>query len=177
LLPKPHARDIETTLKSYQRLVREASDDEMTAILQKLYKKVWEPVEQAFPVHTNRVIISSDGQLNFLSFATLLDPEKAFVAEKYTIQYVTSGRDLLREPEPMQNRHVIVMADPKFDTDIQPASANLPVEGTGILRGAEKRDLEDLTFERLEGTQKESAQLMLKLSNGAGKPSLSSERT
>jgi hypothetical protein len=63
----------------------------MEAILQKLYSEVWEPVEQAFPVHTNRVIVSPDGQLNFLSFTMLLNPEKGFVAEKYFIQYVTSG--------------------------------------------------------------------------------------
>ena len=44
------AREIEATLKRYQRLVRKASDDEMAAILQKIYNEVWEPVEQAFPV-------------------------------------------------------------------------------------------------------------------------------
>ena len=44
------AREIEATLKRYQRLVRKASDeDEMAAILQKVYNEVWEPVEQAFP--------------------------------------------------------------------------------------------------------------------------------
>ena len=98
----------------------------MAAVLEKLYDEVWEPVEQAFPVHTNRVIVSPDGQLNFLSFATLLDPEKGFVAEKYSIQYVTSGRDLLREPQPTQSKQVIVMANPKFDRDIQLASLDRP---------------------------------------------------
>src|ERR1700675_4139664 len=112
----------------------------MEAILRELYTEVWEPVEQAFPAHTNRVIVSPDGQLNFLSFATLLNPEKGFVAEKYSIQYVMSGRDLLREPKSTQNKQVIVMANPKFDRDIQLASSDLPTEGAGILRGAEKRD-------------------------------------
>jgi CHAT domain-containing protein/Tfp pilus assembly protein PilF len=155
------AKEIEATLNRYQRLVREAGDDEMTATLQKLYNEMWEPVEHAFPAHTNRVIISPDGQLNFLSFATLLNPEKGFVAEKYSIQYVTSGRDLLREPKSTQNKQVIVMANPKFDRDIQLASSDLPSEGAGILRGAEKRDVEDLSFVELAGTQKESAQLLL----------------
>ena len=42
--------DIEATLKRYQRLVRKASDDdEIAAILRKVYNEVWEPVEQAFP--------------------------------------------------------------------------------------------------------------------------------
>jgi CHAT domain-containing protein/Tfp pilus assembly protein PilF len=156
------ARDIEASLKRYQALARKATDDEMAATLQRIYNEVWEPVEREFPSDANRVIVSPDGQLNFLSFATLLDPEKAFVAEKYSIQYVTSGRDLLREPQPTQSKEVIVMADPKFDTEIQLASRDLPSQGSDLLRGAEKREVEDLSFEELGGTQKESAQLLLR---------------
>jgi CHAT domain-containing protein/Tfp pilus assembly protein PilF len=156
------ANEIEATVNQYQRLVRNADDDEMAAILVKLYNEMWEPIEHAFPAHTNRVIVSPDGQLNFLSFATLLNPEKSFLAEKYLIQYVTSGRDLLREPQPTQNKQVLVMANPKFDTDIQLASSDVPTEGAGMLRGQEKREVEDLTFEELTGTQNESAQLLLK---------------
>jgi CHAT domain-containing protein len=157
------AKDIEANLKRYQALVRSPADgDEMAAILGKLCTEVWEPVERAFPLDTNRVIVSPDGQVNFLSFATLLDPKKRFVAEKFSIQYVTSGRDLLREPKTLQDKQVIVMANPKFDTDIQLASADLNAKDSGILRGAEKRDIENLSFEALEGTEKESAQLMPK---------------
>jgi CHAT domain-containing protein len=157
------AEEIEASLKRYQALVRNPGDeDEMAAILRKLYSEVWEPVEQAFAAHTDRVIVSPDGQLNFLSFATLLNPEKSFIAERYSIQYVTSRRDLLRKPKSTQNKQVVVMANPNFDRDIQLASSDPPTEGAGILRGAEKRDVEDLSFEELRGTQKESAQLLLK---------------
>ena len=155
------AKDMEATLKRYEALVRNPGDDhEMAAVLQKLYNEVWAPVERAFPVQTTRVIVSPDGRLNFLSFATLLDPEKGFVAEKYLIQYVTSGRDLLRKPHPTLSKQVIVMANPKFDTGIQLASRDLSAEGSGVLRGAEKRDVEDLSFEELGGTQQESDQLI-----------------
>ena len=156
------AEDIEASLRSYQRLARKASDLEMAAILRKIYCEVWEPVAQAFPVGANRVIISPDGQLNFLSFATLLDPENGFVAEKYSIQYVTSGRDLLRETQPTLSKQAIVMANPNFDMHIQLASSDLPSENFGVLRGMEKREIADLSFRQLEGTQKESAQLLFK---------------
>jgi tetratricopeptide (TPR) repeat protein len=150
------ARDIEATLQHYQALVRNPGDeDEMAAILGKLYAEVWEPVEQACPVHTNRAIVSPDGELNFLSFATLLDPEQRFVAEKYSINYVTSGRDLLRVPQPALSKQVIVMADPKFNRQIPLANHDLPSEDSGMLRGTEKRDIEDLVFEELGGTRKE----------------------
>src|SRR5271157_1973950 len=159
------AKEIEAALKRYQALVHNPGDEvEMAAILQMLYTEVWEPVEQAFPVNTNRVIVSPDGQLNFLSFATLLDAGKGFVAEKYSIQYVTSGRDLLREPQPTLTKQVIVMANPKFKGDLNPntqmAKSDLPIEGSGVLRGTEKRDFEDMKFEDLAGTQQESDQLI-----------------
>jgi hypothetical protein len=35
-------------------------------------------------------------KLNFISFATLLSKDKRFLAQKYDVQYVASGRDLLR---------------------------------------------------------------------------------
>ena len=37
----------------------------MAAILQKIYNEVWEPVEQAFPIDANRVIVSPDGATQF----------------------------------------------------------------------------------------------------------------
>ena len=137
----------------------------MAATLRKIYNEVWEPVDHPFPANTNRVIVSPDGQLNFLSFATLLDRDERFVAEKYLIQYVTSGRDLLRAPQSAQSKQVIVMANPKFDSDIQLASRDLYAEGSGALRGTEKREIEDLSFEELAGTQQESTQLLRKFEN------------
>jgi len=106
--------------------------------------------------------VSPDGQLNFLSFATLLDPEMDFVAEKYLIQYVTSGRDLLRGTQQASGKQVVMMADPKFNTYIRLASIDPPSQGSTLTRGAEKREIEDLSFEKLEGTQQECAQLMPK---------------
>ena len=118
--------------------------------------------ERALPDGARQVIISPDGQLNFLSFATLLDGDKRFVADKYSIQYVASGRDLLREPQANSNQQVVVMANPKFDRNLnaQIAKSDPPSEGSGVLRGTEKRDFEDLSFEELGGTQKESEQLL-----------------
>jgi tetratricopeptide (TPR) repeat protein len=157
------AKEVEATLKSYQALVRNLEDEEeMAAVLREVENEVWKPVEQTFPGHTNRVIVSPDGQLNFLSFATLLDPEMGFVAEKYAIQYVTSGRDLLREPQPTLSKQVIVMANPNFDREIQLATTGPPPEVSGVLHGTEEHDVESLSFAELGGTQRESEQLISK---------------
>ena len=157
------AKEIEAALRRYQVLVRTSSaEDELEALLQKLYDEVWEPIQRALPDGVKTVIISPDGQLNFLSFATLVDGDKRFVAEKYSIRYVASGRDLLRELKPTQNHQVVVLANPKFDRNLnaQIAKSDLPTEGSGVLRGTEKRDFEDMSFGDLGGTQQESDQLL-----------------
>ena len=49
-VPLGGAKEIEAALNRYGDLVRSArDDDEMAAILQKLYQEVWEPIAQAFP--------------------------------------------------------------------------------------------------------------------------------
>jgi tetratricopeptide (TPR) repeat protein len=154
---------IESVLQSCKRLVRQSAHPESRELqseLRTLYKEVWEPVEHLFPANVNRVIVSPDGELNFLSFATLLDPENNFVAEKYFIQYVTSSRDLLASSGPTESQGAVVVADPDFNKDIQVAGANLPGNGTGALAGEEKRDIEGLNFPELRGTRKECAQLI-----------------
>ena len=49
-IPLGGAKEIETALNRYGGLVRGTrEDDEMAAILQRLYQEVWEPIAQAFP--------------------------------------------------------------------------------------------------------------------------------
>jgi CHAT domain len=67
------------------------------------------------PADTEKIIISPDGELNFLSFATLLTSDERFLAEKYSLSYVSSGRDLLRKVEPSPELRMTIFADPDFD--------------------------------------------------------------
>ena len=100
-IPLGKANEIEHLVRRYGTLVRDSrEEDELSDNLQKLYEVLWEPIGQALPSQTKRIIISPDGELNFISFATLLTKDKQFLAQTYNVQYVASGRDLLREPKP-----------------------------------------------------------------------------
>ena len=101
----------------------------------------WAPVEQVRPAQTERVIISLDGQLDFISFATLLDGDKRFVVERYSIQYVGSGRDLLREVSSPSNSQVVLLANPSFDLAPRVAFISLSQD-----RGREIYDMTQLSF-------------------------------
>jgi CHAT domain-containing protein len=149
-IPLGGAKEIEAALNRYGDLVRGTrDDDEMAAILQRLYQEVWEPIAQAFPANVNRVIISPDGQFNFLSFATLLTKDQHFLAERYSLQYVSSGRDLLREIRPSTAKEVVLFANPDFYLASTPtlAQADYRSANAGSIRGTEIRDVEDWSFD------------------------------
>jgi len=163
-IPLGAADGIDALVNRYQRLVREPADaEELSANLENLYRTVFAPICFVLPSGTKRIIISPDGELNFISFATLLNPEKQFVAELYRIQYIASGRDLLREVKTVTDSQVVVFADPDFELSITkavvPASSLSSTDGNA-LPGNEKRGIEELTFGPLPGTRKESDALI-----------------
>jgi tetratricopeptide (TPR) repeat protein len=161
------ATEIEHLVRRYGALVRGSpQEEELSANLQALYEALWAPIDQALPSQTKRIIISPDGQLNFISFATLLNKDNQFLAQRYSVQYVASGRDMLREPKPSTAREVVLFANPDFDLV---STAMLAKEddrssdpGSKSIRGSEKREIEDWSFESLTGTQKERDELIKK---------------
>jgi tetratricopeptide (TPR) repeat protein len=156
------ANEIEHLVRRYGALVRGSpQEDELSANLQAVYEALWAPIDQALPSQIKRIIISPDGELNFISFATLLTKDKQFLAQTYDVQYVASGRDLLREPKPSTTKEVVLFANPDFDLASTAMLAKAD-NGSGSIRGSEKRDVEDWSFESLTGTQKESDELIKK---------------
>jgi tetratricopeptide (TPR) repeat protein len=163
-IPLGNVGAVNKLVSRYQRLVRDPSDEaELLANLEKLYLELWAPVERSLPSGVKRVIISPDAQLNFVSFATLVDSNEHFLAETYSVQYVASGRDLLREITPTTRNEAIVFANPDFNLDSSQTIAQADHESSSaipsVVRGNEKRDLEDLFFSSLKGTQTECDKL------------------
>ena len=166
-IPLGKANEIEHLVRRYGTLVRGSrEEDELSENLQKLYEVLWEPIGQALPSQTKRIIISPDGELNFISFATLLTKDKQFLAQTYNVQYVASGRDLLREPKPSTAKEVVLFANPDFGLASTPMLAKAEDRSSDgaskSIRGSEKREIEDWSFGSLEGTQKESDELIKK---------------
>ena len=149
-------------------------EEELSANLQALYEALWAPIGQALPSQTKRIIISPDGELNFISFATLLTKDKQFLAQRYDVQYVASGRDLLRELKPSTAKEVVLFANPDFglaSTAMLAKADNRSADpGSKSIRGSEKRDVEDWSFESLDGTQKESDELIKKFTGWGWTP-------
>ena len=173
-IPLGKANEIEHLVRRYGTLVRGSpQEEELSANLQALYEALWAPIGQALPSQTKRIIISPDGELNFISFATLLTKDKQFLAQTYNVQYVASGRDLLRELKPSTAKEVVLFANPDFDlasTAMLAKADNRSSDPGSKIRGSEKRDVEDWSFESLAGTQKESDELIKKFAGWGWTP-------
>jgi len=134
--PLGPAKEIESAIESYGKLVRKVVDDaEMVGVLNDIRRLVWEPLTQRLPQPGSQLVLSPDSALNFFSFATLLEPDGTFLAEKYPVAYVTSGRDLVRGVKPSTNNSLTILANPDFQKS--GAVSRLPpaAQRSGKLRG------------------------------------------
>jgi CHAT domain-containing protein len=133
-------------------------------VLQALDKEIWEPIEKALSPETKTVIISPDSQLSFVSFATLVGSDNKFVGEKYSVRYVASGRDLLREFKTAKNSEARVYANPDFGGK----AASTERGGYSVaLRSLEMRDLQNISLPPLPGTAAEAAALEKRFGSSA----------
>jgi CHAT domain-containing protein len=165
---KPHwisigrADEIETSVTRYRNQAADpdTSEQALNDTLRGLFDQIWAPVERALLDQTRTLIISPDGQLNFISFATLLTPKDRFLAEDHLVQYVSSGRDLLRDTKLAANSQLMAFGNPDFRRKAVPSDKVESPTGQQIaLRGKARQDLEELGLPALPGTKAECAVL------------------
>jgi CHAT domain-containing protein len=103
--------------------------------------------------------VSPDAELSFVSFATLLTADDRFLGEKYSVRYVASGRDLLREAKaPAGPKTTMrVFANPDFGGIAE--RQRLEQTNVAALRSVEMHDLQGISLPSLPGTEKEAAEL------------------
>lgn len=124
-----NAETIDTQVRLYQkhvrRRVREAA---LEAVLQRLHELVWQPLEPELGGDCQRVIVSPDADLNFISFATLLHRDNHFLCENLAVEYVSSARDLLRPTMTTapDSGKIVVFSAPDFGVAFNKSAANAP---------------------------------------------------
>jgi CHAT domain-containing protein/Tfp pilus assembly protein PilF len=97
------------------------------------------------------LLLSPDGALNLVPFNALVDEHNKYLIESYTIVYLTSGRDLLRQRAPSGSwQPPMVMADPLFDAGPRSAS-----DGS-VAGGRRSADFMQFTYKPLPGTAAEA---------------------
>jgi tetratricopeptide (TPR) repeat protein len=125
-----NAESIDENIRKYQESMCDVNKDscnttekELMCILQTLYTQIWKPINkelnkfQSIEKGRRNVILSPDGELNFLSFFILLmNDDEDMLGEKFDLYYVASGRDLLRETKIFNDQTILVFASPDYGT-------------------------------------------------------------
>lgn len=126
---------------------------------QELYRLVFRPLLPLLG-NTRHLFLSPDGQLSLIPFDALHDG-KAFLADRFDVSYLTSGKDLLPRPAGSASAHsVVVLADPDFGA--QPAglsTAAPPVERSPSLKqffSTLRQNIADQPWLQLPGTRQEA---------------------
>jgi len=98
----------------------DASD--VKPVARALDEKLMQPIRKLLG-NTRNVLLSPDSQLNLIPFAALVDENNRYLVENYSINYLSSGRDLLRLQNHAQSRsESVIVANPDYDKPGDPAS-------------------------------------------------------
>ena len=151
----PEAEAIDQAVGSGKASIAENNENMLSDSMKILAEKLWSPISKYLPPETKTLAISPDGALNFLSFATLPDADGRFLAEKYAIAYVGSGRDLA-SPTPKDHiKQIALFANPVFD---QGALSSAP--NSLAMRSAEMAEFGQIVLPQLPGTEAEGKSLV-----------------
>jgi CHAT domain-containing protein/Tfp pilus assembly protein PilF len=125
-----------------------------------LYEQLMSPVRRLLR-NTHNLLLSPDGALNLIPFAALIDEQGRYLLETYTINYLTSGRDLLKLEAHAETKHnrqqPLVFANPAYDLAVVASSASsTPPDKT---RGRRSGRLSQIKWSPLIGTAEEASAL------------------
>jgi CHAT domain-containing protein len=104
------------------------------------------------------LLIAPDGSLNLMPFAALVDEKDRYLIERYTISYLTSGRDLLQLQTIQSSKSApLVVADPLFGRMANAAARGSRNSGSPRAGHREGREASRrIFFQPLPGTKDEA---------------------
>jgi CHAT domain-containing protein/Tfp pilus assembly protein PilF len=154
---------IDEAIAALRGALRDPKRGDVRELARTLDEKVMQPIRKQIE-DASQLLISPDGMLNLLPVAALVDEQGRYLVERYSISYLTSGRDLLRLQMPRQGRSTpLVVADPIFGEPegVQVSKAAVPAKRS-LTRNRLRQsvttggNLSEVYFARLEGTQQEA---------------------
>jgi CHAT domain-containing protein len=149
---------IDEHIDSLRQALRDPQRKDVRALARGVDERIMQSI-RAMAGNAKQLLISPDGNLNLLPFETLVDEQGHYLIERFTFTYLTSGRDLLRMQVARESKSKpLVVANPVFgDADRVPgttAMAKSPPHRRR--RGSTVRNLSDLYFAPLDGTDQEA---------------------
>jgi CHAT domain-containing protein/Tfp pilus assembly protein PilF len=108
------AGEIDRAIDALRQALREPARRDAEKLARGLDAKVMQPVRE-LAGDASHLLISPDGQLSLIPFEALVDAQDRFAVERFSITYLSAGRDLLRMHVPRVSKSgPLLIADPVF---------------------------------------------------------------
>ena len=123
------AAPLDRAIDAFRAALQDPRRKDVATIARGLDRRIMQPVRAAAPDAT-RLLVSPDGQLALVPFEALVDERGRYLVERYSVSYLSTGRDLLRMQIARTSRSAsVIVADPLFGA---PASSVYfaPIAGT-----------------------------------------------
>jgi CHAT domain-containing protein len=152
-------KDIDDGVAAFRAALGDPHRKDVANLARALDRKIGQPI-RAMAADANQLLIAPEGSLNLIPFEALIDEQGRYLLERYSIHYLTAGRDLLRMqvPRPSRNRPLII-ADPLFG---EPVTLMASARRRSITTAP---DLAGVYFAALPGTAQEAQDIHALLPN------------
>ena len=157
------AKEIDNFVGAFRQALRDPSRGDIKQLSRSLDEKVFRPI-RALAGDAFHLLLSPDGQLDLIPFEALVDERNRFLIERYSVTYLSTGRDLLRLQIPRKsNGGPLLVADPVFGEPSETVIAQAKQHDEKFARAVAARrsitagdDLSGVYFAPLSGTARET---------------------
>jgi CHAT domain-containing protein len=147
------AKEIDDVVAALRLALGDSRRKDVQELARALDRKIGQPI-RALVGDATQLLISPDGELNLIPFEALVDEQGRYLVERYSIGYLTTGRDLLRRQVSRPSKTVpVILADPWFGQPQVMLADRSSAKRRSITTG---QDLSNVYFAPLPGTEEEA---------------------
>jgi CHAT domain-containing protein len=145
-----------------QENIQKSFDDDKVELAKQLFNLIVNPVLSQVKSRSNKLIVSTSGNISQLPFQIIVQPNNRFMIHDYDIQYIDTSRDLVRfeiGSREKYDKKAVIIVDPNYDYKEDTINSESEYStGTGIVKshsntakGGEIRILKRLRDTEREG--------------------------
>lgn len=154
------AADIDEAASRFRGVLRDKKRVNVRELARAMDERVMRPIRKLLgPVR--RIFLAPDGALNLIPFAALIDENNRYLIEGYSLNYLTTGRDLLRLQVGGESRgEPRAFANPSFDLTPDKKKSGSETQSSRpdnqTLANPFAKDLTSVNYKPLPGTAAEA---------------------